>query len=145
MYKIIRANERYRKDLNRLLRKYLWSALAKNEPVKDYWIVKDDKGKVIACCGLEFHNGNTILTSLVVEEKFRHRNIGSALIKHRLDVARKQRSRYAALVTMYYHFNFYKRRGFRTCPRADLPEELKDYWMFTTPRYKKCAVMYKPI
>ena len=145
MYKIIRADERHRKDLDRLIRKYLRSTVGKNEPVKNYWVVRNKNKKIIACCGLEFHDGNAMLTSLAVERKYRHQGIGSAFINHRLKIARQRKARLAALVTMYYHFNFYKRRGFKTCPRADLPEELKDYWMFTAPRYKKCAVMYRPI
>ena len=58
-------------------------------------------------------------------------------------IAKERGAKIVALVTMYYWFRFYKKRGFRTCPRADLPAVIKDYWMFTAPRYKKCAVMYQ--
>ena len=50
-----------------------------------------------------------------------------------------------ALVTMYYHFNFYKRRKFKTCPRKNLPESIRDYPQFTAQRYKKCAVMFRAL
>ena len=145
MYKIVRADERHRKDLNRLMRKYLWSTLTKDEPITNYWIIRDDKCKVVACCGLDFHNGNAILTSLAVEKGFRHQGIGSALVTHRLKIAKQRAAKFVALITMYYHFNFYKKRGFRTCPRADLPTSIKSYSQFTTSRYKKCAVMFRPI
>ncbi len=45
------------------------------------------------------------------------------------------------LVSMYYHFNFYKHRGFRTIPRKELPADIIGYEQFTAKRYMKCAVM----
>lgn len=146
MYRTIKADEKHRKDINRLIQQAkIGSGFGEEEPVKNFWIVKNPDGKVVACCGLEFYNGNAMLTSLVVEKDHRHQGIGSALISHRLGIARKRKARLVALVTMYYHFNFYKRRGFRTCPRANLPESIKNYHQFTAKRYKKCAVMYRKI
>lgn len=144
MYEIIRADERHRKDINRLTRKISAQA-SRNAPIKNMWVVRDNNKNIVACCGLDFHNNNAILTSLAVDEKFRHQGIGSSLISHRLKIAAELNVTYVALVTMYYHFNFYKRRGFQTCPRTDLPLELRDYWMFTVRRYKKCAVMYRKL
>lgn len=44
---------------------------------------------------------------------------------------------------MYYHFNRFKRRGFRTYPRKDVPERLMSHPMLTDKRFMKCAVMIK--
>ncbi len=144
MYKISRADERHRKDINRLCRKYIWSELDKSEPVRNYWIIRH-RGKVIACAAMDNFRGSAIFTSLVVEREFRHRGIGSLLIEHRLNRARQKGAKYVALITMYYHFRFYKKRGFRTCPRTELPESLKGYPQFTAKRYMKCAVMFREL
>ncbi len=141
--KIEKADERHRRDINRLMRSAKIGCLGKNEPIKNFWFVRHG-GRVIACAGLDFYGSDVaILTSIVVERELRHHGIGSQLIAHRMKVAKDRGAKILAFVTMYYHFNFYKRRGFRTCPRADLPESIRDYWMFTAKRYKKCAVMYQ--
>ena len=62
-----------------------------------------------------------------------------------MQVAKEKGAKTIAFVTMYYLFRFYKKRGFKTRKRAELPENVKDYWMFTVQRYKKCAVMIKAI
>lgn len=145
MYKILRADSRHRADINRLIRgANIGSGLNPNEPVRNFWVVKVDN-KIVACAGLDFFNDAAILTALVVEKARRHRGIGGALIRHRLEVAKRRGAKAVALVTMYYHFNLYKRRGFKTCPRKNLPKNIKDYGQFTTKRYMKCAVMFKSI
>lgn len=143
MFKILKADGRHRKDINRLIKEAkIGSGFQPNEPIKNIWVVREE-GKIVGCAGLDFHGRTAILDSLVVEKEFRHRGIGTALIKHRLEIARQRKARLAALVTMYYHFRRYKKHGFKTCPRADLPESIKSYWQFTTKRFMKCAVMYR--
>jgi len=46
-----------------------------------------------------------------------------------------------ALITMYYRFNWFKKWGFRTVPRAKLPDHIACFPDFTSKRYMKCAVM----
>lgn len=145
MYKIIRADERHRTDINKLIKgANMGNGLGKNELIKNFWVVKEN-GRLIACAGLDFYNNSAILKHLVVEEEFRHQGIGGNLINLRLHAAKQRGAKIAALVTMYYHFNFYKRRGFKTCPRKDLPENIKEYSQFTAQRYKKCAVMFRTL
>ena len=143
--KILKADERHRKDVNRLMRRARIGCFGAYEPIKNCWFARKD-GRVIACASLDFHGSDVaVLRGIVVERELRHNGVGSQLIAHRMRIAKESGAKIVALVTMYYHFNFYKRRGFRTCPRADLPESIKDYWMFTEKRYKKCAVMYQYI
>ena len=126
-----------------LIREANMGTLDRREPIRNFWVVKSG-GRVIACAGLDFHGRDVaILTPIVVKKEFRHQGIGSALIEHRTKVAKERGVKTVAFVTMYYWFNFYKRRGFLTCPRKNLPENIKNYWMFTTKRYMKCAVMLK--
>jgi N-acetylglutamate synthase-like GNAT family acetyltransferase len=116
-----------------------------NAPIRNYVIVQENS-KLIGCAAIDFHGSAVgVLTHVAVRKDMRHRGIGAALIQNRMALARARGIRTMALVTMYYHFNLYKRRGFRTCPRKDLPIELKNYWMFTAPQYMKCAVMYRAL
>ena len=138
--KIVKADERHRKDINRLIRE----ANNEDQELKKQEAKLDDK--IVGCAGLNFvGNKSAIFTHLVVEREYRHRGIGSALIVYRKRIAKEHDTDTLALITMYYHFNFYKRRGFKVVKRADLPNHLKNYWMFTAERYKKCAVLLQSI
>ena len=107
----------------------------------NFWFVRMD-GRIVGYVGLEFIDEKTVLLKhLAVQRKYRKRRIGSTLFDHAVRFARSKGATTAAFVTMYYHFNRFKRRGFRTCPRKFLPENVRSYWMFTAKRYMKCAAM----
>jgi N-acetylglutamate synthase-like GNAT family acetyltransferase len=76
-----------------------------------------------------------------VEKPYQKRHIGMDLLDHAMKYARERGAKTIALVTMYYRFNWFKNRGFRTLPRKDLPDALRDHWTFTAQRYMKCAAM----
>jgi N-acetylglutamate synthase-like GNAT family acetyltransferase len=112
---------------------------------RNTWVVRVGN-EVVAFAGLDFiQNQAAILEGIVVKKELRHQGIGAMLIKHRIQVARARGVKVFALATMYYLYNFYKRRGFKTCPRANLPDFLQSYPQFTDKRYKKCAVMVRGI
>jgi N-acetylglutamate synthase-like GNAT family acetyltransferase len=140
-FKILRADARHRKDINQLI-----TSAKIGDPIlgpisRNSFFVRVD-GKIVGFASMDFiGNAAAILESISVEREYRHRGIGSALIQHRINIAQKRGIKTIAFVTMYYHYAFYKRRGFRTCPRKDLPDLLRNYPMFTAQRYKKCAVM----
>lgn len=143
--KILKADERHRQDINRLMRKAKIGCFSKDEPIKNCWFVRH-RGRVVACTSLDFHGPYAaILRGIVVEDELRHRGIGSKLIAHRMRIAKERGAKIVALVTVYYWYRFYKKRGFRTCPRAKLPESIKNYRMFTDKHYKErgFAVMYR--
>ncbi len=144
-FRVTKAREKDRKEISRLIRKAKIGSLSKGESLNNFWVIKHE-GRIIASAGLDFFEKETaIFTYLAVAKEFRHQGAGSALIQHRMKIAKERGARTAAFVTMYYWFNFYKRRGFKTCPRQNLPETLKNYWMFTSSQYKKCAVMLQEL
>jgi N-acetylglutamate synthase-like GNAT family acetyltransferase len=148
-FKIIRADARHRRDINRLIASANIGPPLRGPIKRETFIVRAG-GRAVGFAGMDFVGDRAaILHGIAVEREYRHRGIGSALIRHRINIARARGIHTVAFVTMYYHFNFYKRRGFRTCPRKDLPEPLKSYRMFISPRYMKCAVMvgqfYEPL
>lgn len=144
-WRIFRADGRHKRDINRLIKTAKIGSGIKGPVPRDTWVARVGD-KVIGYASLDFvGNKAAILEGMVVERGFRHQGIGSTLISRRMKVARRRGIKVFALCTMYYLFNFYKRRGFRTCPRDYLPGFLKTYTQFTERRYKKCAVMVKGI
>lgn len=139
-FTIVKATERHRGDLDRLL-KATRIADGFTGPVRNFWVAKCD-GQVVGCAGMAFIPDNAaVFTHLAVLEEYRHRGIGAALVAKRFEEARKRGIATLALITMYYKFNFYKARGFRTVPRKELRADLLAFPDFTAKRYMKCAVM----
>jgi len=110
------------------------------------WWVAMDGDTVVGCAEVTWHGRSAaILTNCVVVASHRRRGIGAGFVRVRLREARRRRKRIAALCTMYYSFRHYKRFGFRTMPRAKLPESVRTFTQFTSPRYMKCAVMVRAL
>lgn len=112
-----------------------------------YWFVRAD-GKIVGCVGADLIGGSrsAVLTHLVVEEEYRKQGIGMALFNHAINYCRGEGADTVAFVTMYYHFRRFKKLGFRVCRRAEITNSaIRNYWMFTTKRYMKCAVMMKKV
>ena len=131
--------------IQKLLQKTKIGTLKSSDTLKNFWVV-DCKSRIIACAGIDFITKEDIVfTHLAVEKEFRHQGIGSKLIQQRLRFAKAHSAHTVSFVTMYYLFRFYKKRGFRTCPRKNLPRHVSLYPMFTSKRYKKCAVMIQNI
>ena len=144
-FEIVRADNRHKREINKLIYASKIGSGLRGPVSRNTWIIRSGK-QIVGFAEMEFISRQTaILKGVAVDEEFRHRGIGSALIKHRMKVARKRGIKVFALCTMYYLFNFYKRRGFKTCPRAYLPDYLRNYHQFASQRYKKCAVMVKGI
>jgi N-acetylglutamate synthase-like GNAT family acetyltransferase len=144
-FKIIKADRRHRRDIGRLIREAKIGSGSQSSIPAYTWVAKVGN-EIVGYAGLDLVGDRTaILHGIAVKREFRHQGIGSALINRRMEFARQRGISVFALVTMYYLFNFYKKRGFKTCPRGLLPDFLKNYPQFTAQRYKKCAVMVNGI
>lgn len=142
---VVRADSRHKDEINRLIREANIGPGLRGPVSKNTWVAKID-GRVVGFAEMEFISWEVaILKGIVVEREFRHRGIGSALINHRMNIARQRGVKIPALCTMFYTFHIYRRFGFETCKRKYLPEPLRSYRQFTMQRYKKCAVMVRGI
>jgi len=139
-FTIYKADRRHLSDINCLIVETgIGSPMEKLDG--RYWIAKVD-GRIVGSMGAEMINSNTtVLTTLAVKKPYRKHGIGMALFDHAVNHVRNRGATTIGFITMYYHFNRFKRRGFRTTPRRFLSEPLKSHWMFTARRYMKCAAM----
>ena len=136
------ADTRHLPDINRLVVGVnIGSAMKKLEGC--FWFARLS-GRIVGCVGVERISDKTaILTHLAVEKRHRRLGIGMSLHQHAIATALKEGVRTIAFITMYYHFNRFKKEGFRTQPRRFLPDDVRGHWMFTAKRYMKCAAMIK--
>lgn len=139
-FTIHEADRRHLSDINHLVvETRIGSPLEKLDG--QYWIAKVN-GRVVGSMGATIIDSNTaVLTTLAVEKQYRKQGIGMTLFNHVVNHVRDRGATTIGFITMYYHFNRFKRRGFRTMPRKFLSEPMKSHWMFTSKRYMKCAAM----
>jgi N-acetylglutamate synthase-like GNAT family acetyltransferase len=137
---VSRADTRHRASINRLIREARIGSGIRG-PVRDFWFVRRGN-RMVACGGIEMHkNTVAVLTSRAVEKPFRGRGFGGALIRHRAKVGRDRGAKTLALCTPFWNINIFRRFGFETCKRAELPNDVRTFWQFTARQYKWCAVM----
>lgn len=139
-FTIHEADKRHLRDINRLIvETNIRSAMKELEG--RFWFARFN-GSIVGCVGMEFVSPKTaIFTYLAVGKEYRHLGIGMSLHRHALASARKEGANVIAFITMYYHFNRFKKEGFKTQPRRFFPEDVREHWMFTAKRYMKCAAM----
>ena len=142
---VLRANESHRIELDRLIKPALPHPGCVDGSIGNYRFVRIN-GEIVACAGYETYGKTvSILRQLVVRKDYRHRGIGAALVRFWMDQARASGAKTLALCSMYYHFNFYKRRGFCTSPRRLLPDSIREYPQFTSKHHMNAAVMFQMI
>jgi N-acetylglutamate synthase-like GNAT family acetyltransferase len=140
-YRIIKADERHRAEIDRLIKETrIGEGFEADRPVRHFWLAKMGE-RIVGCAGLFYFNGVAILTHVAVEADLRKHGVGGALVDKAFADVKQKGVKAIALITMYYRFKWFKKWGFRTSPRADLPEHIRCFPDFTSKRYMKCAVM----
>jgi N-acetylglutamate synthase-like GNAT family acetyltransferase len=81
------------------------------------------------------------LYGLAVHRDYQHQGIGSKLTKARLDGILKRQGRAAVVLAMFWNVRFFKRFGFRTVPRIDLPSSIRQLADFRNPTYRRSAAL----
>jgi N-acetylglutamate synthase-like GNAT family acetyltransferase len=141
-FTIHKADKRHLSDINRLI---VEARIGESEDALDgqFWVARVS-GQIVGCVGGKMIDGNTAaLTYLAVDSSYRRQGIGMSLFNHAVNHFCSRGATTVGFITMYYHFNRFKRRGFCTVPRKFLSEPLKSHWMFTARQYMKCAAMVR--
>jgi len=146
-YRIRLADKRHHADIARLIVESNIGAATVEEQLADlpgqFWFVRVD-GQIVGCMGAEIiGDGVAVLTHLAVEKSYRKQGIGMQLFAHAIDYVCAEGVTTIGFITMYYHFNRFKKRGFVVTKRRDLPDNLRGHWMFTSKRYMKCVAMVR--
>lgn len=98
--------------------------------------------QVVGTAGLELIHPVAVLHSVAVEKQLRHRGIGLQLVTRCLEEAGRQGAETAALVTMFWNVNFFRRAGFESISRKELPWELRRHPLFSAAKYRYTIPMF---
>jgi amino-acid N-acetyltransferase len=125
-----RATPRDRPHVERLLR-HARLPLAGITDAFGSFFVADAEGVVAGAIGLEWHGPYALLRSAVVDPAWRGRGLGTLLTGAALAEARRRGARAVFLLTETAA-EFFRRFGFASVDRANVPEELRRSVEFTS-------------
>ena len=109
-----------------------------------YWIAEWNS-EVVGCSSLVHVDTVAIFHSLAVKKAYRHRGIGSELMKLRLLDARATGDEIAVLMTMFWNVNFYRKLQFETTSRKSLPTVLRDHPMIFDAAFRRSTPMIRDL
>jgi amino-acid N-acetyltransferase len=95
-----------------------------------YFVVHDDM-QLVGLAGLEVHGDDGLLRSVVVDPDHRGQGLAQALVEAVVERAQRLRLRALYLLTTTAH-DYFGRRGFVDCARAQAPAAIQASWEFTT-------------
>src|ERR671912_411700 len=104
-------------ELGRMLFKSLAQLF---EDLRDFAVYEDESGRVVGCCAVTIIWADLAeVRSLAVDEAYRGRGIGRALVEWCVDEARRLRIR--KLMSLTYEQRFFEKLGFEVVPKEALP------------------------
>jgi len=106
------------------------------EDIRDYFVIRGDKGEVIACVALHISWEDLAeIRTLAVDEEMQDKGLGSMLIKACLDEAKELGIKKVFCLT--YKPAFFEKNGFIQVDKMDLPRKV---WSecFRCPKFPDC-------
>jgi N-acetylglutamate synthase-like GNAT family acetyltransferase len=135
-----RAAHKQRKAIISLLRR---SRIGRDsvESIRGMWVAMAGP-RVVGTAGIELLRGIAVLHSVAIEKELRRRGVGLRLVTHSMREARAAGVSAIALTTMFWNVNFFRRAGFETISRGNLPAPLRQHSLFCSPKYKYTTPMF---
>jgi N-acetylglutamate synthase-like GNAT family acetyltransferase len=109
--------------------------------INDYFVALVD-GKIVGCAAIRRVRNGGYLYGRAVMKQWRRRGIGTALIARRLEWLRDHGVKTAASIVMFWNLSPFRKLGFRTMPRVDVPLHYKKLADFRNPRNRHCARLW---
>ncbi len=114
------------------------------ENLRDYFVIRDAKGKVEACVALHISWADLAeIKSLAVEENRHKKGLGAALVQACIDEAKALGI--PRLFCLTYKPGFFKKQGFKLVDKLELPRKV---WAecYSCPKFPDCeevALVYR--
>ena len=112
------------------------------EHLHNFFVARDQKGRLIGSAGLERYGSLALLRSVAVAPEYQHTGLGSRMTATLLDYAAQQGIADAVLLTTTARDFFANRFGFREACREDFDERLAQSPEWVLPRCSSAACMH---
>jgi len=96
----------------------------------DAYAIAEHEGTIVGCGGIEVYDQHGLLRSVAVDGDWKSRGLGAALVADRLAWAADQSLDCVYLLTLTAP-HFFRKQGFRTITRGDVPEVVRQSEEFT--------------
>jgi N-acetylglutamate synthase-like GNAT family acetyltransferase len=111
------------------------------ESIRGMWVAMEGP-RVVGTAGIELLREIAVLHSVAIEKELRRRGVGLRLVTRSMREARAAGVIAIALTTMFWNVNFFRRAGFETISRRNLPAPLRQHPLFCSPKYKYTTPMF---
>ena len=101
------------------------------DPSKQYFIIAENDGKMIGCCGVEIYGDNVLFRSLAVSPDYRSLGIGRMLTDKIIKTAPEKGIQKLYLLTTTAG-DFFKKQGWNETDRKNVPLEIGNTNEFMT-------------
>jgi N-acetylglutamate synthase-like GNAT family acetyltransferase len=129
-----KAASEQRKEIISLLRD---SRIGRNSlrSIRGMWVAMVGT-RVVGTTGIDVAHGIAVIHSVAIEKALRRQGIGLRLVTHGIAEAQARGAVAIALVTMFWNVNFFRHFGFRAISRKNLPGNLRELDLFSSPKYR---------
>ncbi len=100
--------------------------------------------RIIACAAVEWYGARTLLRSVAVHPEYRHRGVGTALVRYVLHMIRQNGGREVYLLTTTA-VGFFRKFGFHIIPRAAVPPVVRQSVEFSLTVCKSATAMWRSL
>jgi N-acetylglutamate synthase-like GNAT family acetyltransferase len=116
-----------------------------NRPGRRVWIseylVAEGNDQILGCAAVRKFPQGGYLYGLAVLRDAQRSGIGTALTRARVDAIRTSGGDLAVVMAMFWNVGFFRKLGFATTPREELPLTVRRLSDFRNPIYKRSAIL----
>ncbi|MFO8053024.1 MAG: N-acetyltransferase [Candidatus Omnitrophota bacterium] len=93
------------------------------ENIRDFWVYLEGE-RIVGCCSLHVVGWQSLaeIKSLVVDDNFRKKNIGTQLVQKTLEEAKSLKI--SEVFALTFSSEFFKKQGFYLIDKNDLPHKI---------------------
>ncbi len=116
-----------------------------NRPARRIWIseylVAEREYQILGCAAVRMFTTGGYLYGLAVRHDSQHSGIGAALTRARMERICTGGGDQAVVMAMFWNVGFFRKLGFVTIRRDELPSAVRRLADFRNPVYKRSAVL----
>jgi N-acetylglutamate synthase-like GNAT family acetyltransferase len=109
------------------------------------YFVAEREGEIVGCAAVRVFPTAGYLYGLAVRQDCRRAGIGAALVSARMAAIAGAERKVAVLLAMFWNVAFFRKLGFATVRRDELPPMIRRIGDLRNPRYKRSAVLWTKV
>lgn len=109
------------------------------------YLVAAGNDQILGCAAVRLFPWGGYLYGLAVQHDSQRSGIGAALTRARMAAIRNSDGDLAVAMAMFWNVGFFRKLGFATVRRDELPSQIRRLADFRSPLYRRSAVLYSKV